>query len=203
VKKKEKRKENKFSWGRPSPSLSLLTLFSLLFSLFICIPVFAQNSSAVREELWVCPVLESSLYSVSNLAIGSGVALGYGDRVAFGLKVIYWDDMNEVRALELNFLVRFYFFRLTMAEAGHSGIPPSGDGPSGPFIQFNIGPVIFAWDEQNITMPSETAMTSAGLSLGWRFLFGDRLGGLFFLEPCIRVGTPYLFGAGLSAGVRF
>jgi hypothetical protein len=88
----------------------------------------------------------------------------------------------------LNFLLRFYFFDRERAPA-----------PSGPFAQFNIGPAILAWDEQKITLPSETVMTSAGLSLGWRFL----LGRLFFLEPCIRGGTPYLFGAGLSAGVRF
>jgi hypothetical protein len=166
-----------------------VNLFFFLFTLFFFhFPVFAQNS-AIREDLWVCPVFESSFYSVSNLAIGIGAALGYGDRVAFGLKVIYWDDMNEVRSLELNLLARFYFFNKA--------------APSGPFIQLNAGPVIFAWDEQNISIPSKTVMTSAGLSLGWRFLLGDRLGGLFFIEPCIRVGTPYLFGAGLSAGVRF
>jgi hypothetical protein len=156
------------------------------------------NSPAVREDLWVCPVFESGLYSVSNLAIGGGAALGYGDRVAFGLKVVYWDDMDEVRSLELNFLARFYFFNTSKAlstKALGGGAP----APSGPFIQFNVGPVIFAWDEQNIAMPSETVMTSAGFSLGWRFLFGR----LFFIEPAIRGGTPYLFGAALSAGVRF
>jgi hypothetical protein len=149
------------------------------------VPVFAQNSPALREDLWVCPVFEFGLYSVSKLAVGGGAALGYGDRVAFGLKVVYWDDMDEVRSLELNFLARFYFLDRA--------------APSGPFAQFNIGPVIFAWDEQNIAMPSETVMTSAGLSLGWRFL----LGRFFFIDPSIRGGTPYLFGAGLSAGVRF
>jgi hypothetical protein len=169
------------------------TFFLVFLNVLSVIPVFAQNST-VREDLWVCPVFETGFYSVSNLAIGGGVALGYGDRVAFGLKVVYWDDMDEVRSLELNFLARFYFFNKERAEAGHSGTPPSG-----PFIQFNVGPVIFAWDEQNISIPSETVMTSAGLSLGWRFL----LGRFIFLEPSIRAGTPYLFGAGLSAGVRF
>jgi hypothetical protein len=174
----------------------LKTTFLLVFmNVLGVVPVFGQNSSAVREDLWVCPVLESGMYSVSNLAIGSGAALGYGDRVAFGLKVIYWDDMDEVRSLELNFLARFYFFTPSRAVVERA----VALAPSGLFIQFNIGPVIFAWDEQNIAMPSQTAMISAGLSLGWRFLIGR----LFFIEPAIRVGTPYLFGAGLSAGVRF
>jgi hypothetical protein len=168
----------------------LCSLLPALCSLFFAFSAFAQERASVREDLWVCPVFESGMYSVSNRAIGGGAALGYGDRVAFGLKVIYWDDMNEVRSLELNFLARFYFFNKERAKAL---------APSGPFIQVNIGPVIFAWDEQSITMPSETVLTSAGLSLGWRFLFGR----FFFIEPSIRGGTPYLFGAGLSAGVRF
>jgi hypothetical protein len=182
------------SKGRLKPLNFVLGNFaacSLLPALFfLSIPVFAQNNPAPREDLWVCAVFESGFYSVSNLAIGGGMALGYGDRLALGLKVIYWNDMEEVRSLELNFLTRFYFFNKERAVSL---------APSGPFIQFNIGPVIFAWDEQNITMPSETVLTSAGLSLGWRFLFGR----YFFIEPAIRGGTPYLFGAGLSAGVRF
>jgi hypothetical protein len=161
------------------------TFFLVLINALGVIPVFAGERASVREDLWVCPVFESGFYGVSNLAIGGGAALGYGDRIAFGLKVIYWDDMDEVRSLELNFLARFYFFTTA--------------SPSGPFIQLNVGPVIFAWDEQNIAMPSSTAMTSAGLSLGWRFLFGER----FFIEPGLRGGTPYIFVAGLSAGVRF
>jgi hypothetical protein len=148
-------------------------------------PAFAQDRPAAHEDLWVCPVFESGLYGISNIAIGGGAALGYGDRVSLGLKAVYWTDMEKVRALELNFLARLYFFRA--AEA------------SGLFIQFNGGPVIFAPDEDNITIPSELSMISAGLSLGWRFLFGKH----FFVEPAIRAGYPYIAGAGLSAGLRF
>jgi hypothetical protein len=75
----------------------------------------------------------------------------------------------------------------------------SGAGPSGPFIQFSGGPVIFARGEKNITMPSDTVRLSAGFSLGWRFLLGT----YFFIEPAIRAGYPYIAGVGLSAGVRF
>jgi hypothetical protein len=163
-------------------------MFLLVFiSAVGIIPVFAQNRNDVIEDRWVCPVFESGLYGISNLAFGGGAALGYGDKVAFGLKVIYWNDLEEVRALELNFLARFYFFR--MIDAWRSGL----------FIQFNGGPVIFARGENNIAIPSETVMISAGFSLGWRFL----LGRYFFIEPAIRGGYPYIAGAGLSAGVHF
>jgi hypothetical protein len=177
-------------------------LFSLFFFHFP-IPVFAQNRSAVREDLWVCPVLESGFYGISNMAIGGGAALGYGNRVALGLKAVYWNDLEVLSALELNFLARFYFFDRVGAERTLAErtlvLAPSGVGPSGPFIQFSGGPVIFAWDERTIAIPSEMSMFSAGISLGWRFL----LGGHFFVEPAIRGGYPYFVTAGLSAGVRF
>jgi hypothetical protein len=48
-------------------------------------------------------------------------------------------------------------------------------------------------------MPSEVGTISIGLGVGWRFLLGN----LFFIEPAIRGGFPYIVGAGLSAGVRF
>jgi hypothetical protein len=174
-----------------------ITFFLFFIYALGVVPAFAQKSPAIPEDLWVCPVLESGFYGVSNMAIGGGAALGYGNRVALGLKMVYWNDMDVLSALELNFLVRFYFFSMARAEA------PSGAGPSGPFVQFSGGPVLFAWDKHTIAIPSEMSMFSAGLSLGWRFLLGERLGGRFFVEPAIRGGYPYFVTAGLSAGVRF
>jgi hypothetical protein len=162
-------------------------------------PIFAQERASVREDLWICPVFESGWYGVSGMAIGGGAALGYGDRLAFGLKVVYWNDLEDLRALELNFLARFYCFSMTKAETGHSDAGHSSASHSGLFIQLNGGPVIFAQGENTITMPSETVTISAGLSLGWRFLFG----GHFFIEPAVRAGYPYFAVAGLSAGARF
>jgi hypothetical protein len=199
--REEERKKRKstllfFSAPRTEGSMRLcVNKFGLLFLLvFISgpglVPVFAQNRAVLPEELWVCPVFESGYYSPSDIAIGGGAALGYGNRVAFGLKVIYWNDMNDTRSLELNFLARFYLPGLFRPEAPAS---------SGFFIQLNGGPVIFARYEDSFAMPSEVGTFSAGFSLGWRFLFG----GNFFVEPAVRAAYPYIVGAGLSAGVRF
>jgi hypothetical protein len=160
-------------------------IFLFLFSLFFCFPVFAQDKASSFEDFWVCPVFETGLYGATNLAIGGGAALGYGERLAFGLKVVYWNELKEVRSLELNFLARFYFFDRA--------------APSGLFVQFNGGPAFFVRYESKITIPPEVGTISAGLSLGWRFLFGKH----FFVEPAVRGGYPYLVGAGLSGGVRF
>jgi hypothetical protein len=162
-------------------------LFILLNILFF-VPLFAQD--AAREDIWVSPVFESNWYSVSKVALGGGMALGYGDTVALGLKVMYFDDTQEFKTVELNFLLRFYPFRMTKSETlSRLGL----------FIQLNGGPVIFAQNENNLEMPSKTGTFSGGLSLGWRF----HLGRYFFLEPSVRGGYPYMAGAGLSAGVRF
>jgi hypothetical protein len=157
----------------------------VLLNTLVLIPVFADDKAAVRDDFWVCPVFESNWYSLSKVAFGGGAALGYGDGVSLGLKVVYLDDINEFRTVELNFLLRFYLFR----NSSHPGL----------FLQLNGGPVIFAWNENDITIPSKTGTFSAGLSLGWRFL----LGRYFFIEPSVRGGYPYMAGAGLSAGVRF
>jgi hypothetical protein len=185
------RKKNSEQRGNSRPSLLLFSFVIFHFS-FVFSPAFAQSLTFLPEDLWVCPVIECCLYSPnpSKLSIGGGAALGYGDRLAFGLKVIYWDDLNNTRSLELNFLLRFYLPGLFRPEAAAS---------SGPFIQFNGGPVIFARHENSISMPSEIGTLSVGLSVGWRFLFGRH----FFIEPAVRAGYPYIIGAGLSAGLRF
>jgi hypothetical protein len=166
----------------PLLKITFLLVFINMFGI-----VFAQDK-AVFEDLWICPVFETGFYGVSNPSFGGGLAVGYGDKMAFGIKVVYWSDMGEVRALELNVLVRYYFFSERAVDLGA--------GNPGLFLQFSGGPAIFI-------NPTTAATISAGLSVGWRFLLGDRLGGRFFIDPVIRGGYPYFVTAGLSAGVRF
>jgi hypothetical protein len=167
--------------ANPIPLLKL-TFLLVFMNVPGIIPLFAQVRASGFEDLWVCPVFEVGLYGVSNPSFGGGLAVGYGDRMAFGIKAVYWSDMGEVRELELNVLVRHYFF----STMDHPGL----------FIEFSGGPVL-------IINPTKAATISAGLSVGWRFHLGDRLGGYFFIEPFIRGGHPYFVTAGLSAGVRF
>jgi hypothetical protein len=183
-----------------------LLFITMLISTVGIVSVFAQEQAPLREDLWVCPVLESSFYSLRNPAIGGGAALGYGNGVSFGLKVIYSSDRNGINTLELNLLARLYLLGLfrpvtTNPEDENSEFfsdVPRFSGTSGLFIQFNGGPVIFA-ENSNIAVPSKIGAFSVGLSLGWRFLFGR----YFFIEPAIRGGYPYIAGAAFSAGVRF
>jgi hypothetical protein len=182
--------------NKAAPRKKLL-LFTLISTLGI-VPAFAQYQASAREDFWVCPVLEASFFSLRNPAFGGGAALGYGNGMSFGLKVLYSDDLHGVRTLEINILARFYFSELFRPKAENPEGGASGAAASGLFIQLNGGPVIVAQDS-SIAMPSEKGTFSAGLSIGWRFL----LGRYFFIEPAIRGGYPFIAGVGLAAGVRF
>jgi len=67
---------------------------------------------------------------------------------------------------------------------------------TGLFLQAEGGIVLFGHEKLEI---SGHLLPVAGLCAGWRFPLGTR----FFLEPVIRGGYPYLYGASISAGMKF
>ena len=144
-----------------------------------------------REDFWFSFSGDTALYSVMGFAYGGSFSIGYGTGSSVGLKVAYIYDMESVGIIELNFLLRFYFLRPKPAK-------PSRTGYQGPFIQLMGGPVIFN-RFKNFSIPPDSGMISGGLCAGWRFLFADK----FFIEPSVRGGYPYLFGAAIAAGFRF
>ena len=156
-------------------------LFVLCIFLY-AVPVFAQTRG--REDLWICPGAEIARFSVGSASMGGGLALGYGSGISIGLKAAYYADLDgEITTLEFNLLLRLYF--------------KGADSSDGLFIQLNIGPALFA-QEENMKVPAEKGTVSAGITLGWRFLLGSH----FFIEPSIRAGYPYIAGAGLYAGFK-
>ena len=158
------------------PLIAILVLITAL-------PVLAQERTVKREDFWICPGAEVAMFSISNMAYGGGLTLGYGKAFSIGLKAAwFFDGSREVDSLEINLLLRWYFMGAS----------------SGPFLQLNGGPVFFA-QKESMTMPSELGVVSAGLSIGWRFL----LGRFWFIEGAIRGGYPFIAGAALSAGCHF
>lgn len=147
--------------------------------------VFAQEKPMTQQgDLWICPSGDIAMFSIHNLAYGGGISIGYGRGGAIGFKVAYMlDPDGMIKTLELNVLLRLYFL---------------GASCSGPFIQLDGGPALFARDE-NLQIPAEKGTISAGLSLGWRFLLGK----YFVLEPALRGGYPYIAGGGISMGIHF
>ena len=170
---------------------SLIPVFLLSLILLALVPatgVFCQEAERDLEterDFWICPGMETTMYSLSGITYGGGLALGYGKGVSLGLKAVYFFSNEGLTSLELNILVRWYFL---------ASMPNSG-----PFVQFSGGPVFLAPNDSSISMPAEYGLISAGLSLGWRVLLGRR----FFFEPSICMGYPYFGGAGLYAGFRY
>ena len=144
-----------------------------------------------REDFWFSVGGDTALYGLYGFTYGGSFSIGYGTGSSVGLRVTYFYDKDNASILELNFLLRFYLLRPNISK-------PSRTGYQGPFIQLIGGPVIFN-GIGNFSIPSTAGLISAGINFGWRFVFADR----FFIEPSIRGGYPYLFGATAALGFRF
>ena len=139
-----------------------------------------------KGEFWFSPSAEVALYSKHTFSYGAGFAFAYGKKASIGLKaVFFFDEREALNVLELHFLLRLYIFK----DAANKG----------PFFQLTGGPAIIIPKEHDIKLPAEFGLFSAGISFGWRFLFGKT----FFIEPSIRGGYPFIIGGALSLGFRF
>ncbi|MCL2411880.1 MAG: hypothetical protein FWC97_09595, partial [Treponema sp.] len=129
-----------------------------------------------------------AMYSQTGYAYGGSIALGYGSGTALGLRVAFFSNNEEnVSVLEINFLLRHYLSSVL-------GLPTYG----GPFVQLMAGPSLYN-RPGDFSIPSNTGTISTGVGLGWRFIFANRV----FVEPFVRGGFPYAFGAAVSAGFQF
>ena len=177
-------------------NVGIMVFFILIFS---AASLFAQAPSAEsrakqylavpseRGEVWISPSAEAALYSAFTYSYGPGFTVGYGKKASIGFKAAYFlDDDNKLDVLEFNLLLRYYL-------AG------GAESSSGPFIQVAGGPALIFEKEKDFSMPIEYGMISAGLSFGWRF----NIGKIFFIEPSIRGGYPFVAGASVASGFRF
>jgi len=164
----------------------LKKIVSFIFLILICLPLSAQGETTKSEEFWISPGAEMAFYSPVSLSAGGSVTIAYGSGTSIGTKISWlYDNKGQLNVFILDFLLRWYFF----GNSANSGL----------YIQFAGGPAIYLQSEEEISMPVRIGTLTAGLALGWRFLLGN----YFYIEPSISGGYPYIFGAGLSAGVRF
>jgi len=176
-------------------------LFIIFVIFFITVPLFVSaeefeddyeyhyefdESENTRQSgnFWIAISPDTALYSTQGFAFGGSLSLGYGSGSCIGLKATWFFSEEGIDTMELCFILRFYMLK--------------GDVYSGPFLQFLGGPSIYN-RAGSFEIPSNSGMISAGLSFGWRFLFFNRI----FVEPSVRGGYPYLFGASISTGVSF
>jgi hypothetical protein len=145
----------------------------------------AEEENFESGDFWLCPGAEAAMYTPYGYSYGAGFALGYGRGSSIGLKTVWFFENDGISVLEINCLLRFYFF--------------GKKAYSGPFLQILAGPALFFSRASGVSLPSKVGIFTFGGSFGWRFLIFNRV----FIEPSVRAGYPYLLGAGLSAGMRF
>ncbi|MBR1721405.1 MAG: hypothetical protein IJ727_02800, partial [Treponema sp.] len=127
-------------------------------------------------------VAEGNKNSISHVSPAAGISFDYGffRRLSLGVKALVSFDAlekdNTIYTIEPLGFLRWYV------------TSPTGEPSAGLFVEGQGGAeVILVNDEIKTT-------ASGGLSLGFRITAGNS-----YLEPALRGGYPYLFGAGLGA----
>jgi len=166
-----------------SEKSAFLRIFVFCLMLLMTGFVFAQGEEEpVRQAFFASALAETIGYSRESAAFGGGLALGWGTGSAFGVRFLFAADPESFFFMEFLFFMRFYI--------------QGSDYNTGPFAQFNAGPVLYSLDKPE---RSGYGQLSAGLTAGWRFPFGQ----FWFVEPALRVGYPYIWGGGVCAGFRY
>jgi hypothetical protein len=122
--------------------------------------------------------LEGNMNTSASLAWGSwfSASRDLGQSFAAGIKAGYSNDFTGIATLEIAALGRWYFLAL---------------GESRFFAQLEAGADPIWYEQQSIPA------FLGGLVAGWRLPLGS-----WYLEPVLRVGYPYIWGAGLGFGWR-
>jgi len=143
-----------------------------------CLCAFAQTG----EKCAVSLGLEWNMNARENFS--GGAVLGFDYKLplaipfAVGVTAIYSNNFNGVAAIEPAALFRWYFL---------------GKGHTGFFVQADIGAyLIFEGDDFY-------PLFLGGLRGGFRL----PLGSMFYVEPYGRIGYPFAFGIGITAGIIF
>ena len=160
------------------PSNSGIIINNVRSFLILCLLCMGGSLFAL-EGFFAGLSTEINANSPRGPGISGGITLGldWHQHGALGLKTAYNPNLFVSGALESLALVRYYL----------------APGCMGPFAQAEAGLIyIFAIDEDYLVF-------NGGLTTGWRFSFGAN----GYMEPALRVGYPFLWGLGVTAGLRF
>jgi len=146
---------------------------------------FAQEGQSAKKGA-VGLGLEWNMHSYENFAGGAVLGLDFNlpHSFALGLTVTYSNNFSGLSVVEPAALLRWY-----VIVKDHTGFFVQAD--AGTFLVFDEGELISS------TFPLPFFL--GGLRVGYRIPIGSS----FFIEPYGRGGYPFLFGIGVTAGVRF
>ena len=166
--------------------------FCLFLAFFFTVSATAHAQNDRRVAIGLGP--EINMNSGSGFGVGAVVVLdiNFGNYWAVGLSAKASHDNSSAWVTEGMALVRCYI-------PGRN--PWQGEYHSGFFVQADAG--VHNITEDNVFMYEGENLLRflGGLRMGYRFLLGASRH--FYLEPYARGGYPFLWGAGLMAGIRF
>jgi hypothetical protein len=152
---------------------------TILFAamVLLCVNLYAQEQ---EKKAAVGIGLEWNMNSRDNFAGGFALAFDYAlpHSLAIGLNAIGSSNFTGITVIEPAALFRWYFL---------------GKRHNGFFVQADCGAYLIQEDGEF------TAMFLGGLRGGFRFPLQPR----FYIEPYGRIGYPFAFGVGVSAGIKF
>ena len=122
-------------------------------------------------------VMEASGNTRTSQSGSGGVVFGLdlNDQLSLGVKTVSSYDFNTVAAQEIGAILRYYLLQNRL------------------FAQGEAGCVLFF--EYSEMFPA----FYGGLTAGWRFTINRGV----YLEPLARLGYPFLWGFGLTAGISW
>jgi len=157
---------------------------------FTAILVFLSTGLFAYEGVFAGLGPEIIANSRKGVALGGNFLFGveFNALLAAGIRAAYSNNMDTVSSVETG-----AFFRYQMPFL--RGV----SGASGPFVQAEMGSIIFY--EYDRVFPA----VSGGLSIGWRLSFPKESEQThkWFIEPAVRAGYPYIWGVDIIAGIKF
>jgi len=154
-----------------------------IFCLMFCITGALFASDDISDNIngiFASAGAEINANSREGTALGGVLNLGvdFFRQFAGGLRLTFSHNLDETSSIEPQAFFRYY-------------LPLSFD--TGVFfIQADIGAAIFF--EDNESYPA----FSGGLTIGWRYEIIENI----YVEPHVRMGYPFFWGAGISAGIK-
>jgi hypothetical protein len=148
-----------------------LRFLGVFFAFFL----IATGGLSALDTIYAGLGLEVNENSRNSIAAAGILSFGLELDRAFdaGAKIGYSYGADALSSLELQGVFRYKI--------------PFG----GPFLQAELGYVVFNYENKTY------GAFLGGLAFGWRFLFAEK----WYLEPVARLGYPYIWGLGLSAGI--
>jgi len=159
------------------------TFFQKVGSFFLDLDGKANQSAQGEKRFAVGAGVELNLNARDTVAMGFPFSFDYNLPVnvapfAIGANVIVSSGFADATALEIAASFRWYFL---------------GNGHTGFFTQADLGAYLVFEDKE--THP----FFLGGLRTGYRL----PLGSMFYVDPYLRLGYPFVFGLGALAGIRF